>query len=1209
MQVYGFKRSWPKTIFTFIAYILTIGCVRLFFHWYPYFHLHAMYSKCALSQAVKVLIIDDYQGKYKSYFVKDVKIISMSNLSSNALSTSCIPIENDQLIQGLQGKDLKISLLNGTKTGVPEYRAFWCKKLCYIWDNTRCEFSKLTGLDSYINCSDLNKEKNDGLAREEQILRRIVYGNNEILVPVQSIGVLLVLEILNPFYIFQIFTLGVWLPEGYVYYSVAIVCMSVFGIASSILQTRKSQTSLRNTVASTETIKVLRHNGEFESISSVELVPGDIIELPKHHGLIVCDAVLLSGTCIVNESMLTGESVPVTKTPLQPQPVLYSSKEFPHNTLFCGTTIIQTKNFGGKPVLAKVIRTGLLTNKGSLVAAILYPPPADFKFDQDSYKFMGILAVVALGAFLYTVISKATKGIPALSITSKALDIITIVIPPALPAVMTVGKLYAQSRLKRQKIYCVNTRAINVSGSINCVCFDKTGTLTEDGLDMMGVVKNDNNSLSQPEKCSSTLRNHRIFEGMLVCHSLTIIEGELSGDPLDAKMFESTGWTLEEPEIEELKEINELQAMAVIKPPKNEILTENMNTFSEISIVQQYQFSSTLQRMSVIAQRRGSNEFRAYTKGSPEMILSLSKPDSIPSDIATTLQKYTEQGYRVIAIGYSEIDADQTEIQKTSREMVEKDLEFLGLIILENRLKSPTVKVIKELREANIQTIMITGDNIQTAVSVAKECGILSHEETVINVNIVAGNNNVKPDLFFNIQSFSSKNKELSSTTSSIESIERGLTRGDYKFALTGITWQLLREHYFDILSRICIKGAVFARMTSDQKQQLVVELMQLGYYVVMCGDGANDCGALRAAHVGISLSEAESSVASPFTSRIPDIRCVPTIIQQGRAALVTSFGIFKFMVNYSLTEFVSTVILYSIDSNLADFEFLFIDIFLAVNFAFFFGKTKAYTGKLNRTPPMTSLISFAPLFSLASQIFLIITFQATAFYGVQLQPWFTPYHMKDDQNYSCYENYSVYCISMFQYMILAVVFSRGKPYRKPIYTNYTFLASLLTMLAVCLYITLSPAQWIANLMQLMVPPVFNWRLVILGLALINFAISFCVEYVLVEWAIERMIKVRMHKPEKSKKMYLRLQHDLQRDPNWPPISSFIPVLPITPSVGQMLNSSRKVSMCQFYNSHLSSSADERQPIKQSQIEHNSVNEQKKCFDNLAFIGDDSVTS
>ena len=72
----------------------------------------------------------------------------------------------------------------------------------------------------------------------------------------------------------------------------------------------------------------------------------------------------------------------------------------------------------------------------------------------------------------------------------------------------------------------------------------------------------------------------------------------------------------------------------------------------------------------------------------------------------------------------------------------------------------------------------------------------------------------------------------------------------------------------------------MFARMAPEQKQQLVESLQQIGYYVGMCGDGANDCGALKTAHTGISLSEAEASVASPFTSKEANISCVPTVIR-----------------------------------------------------------------------------------------------------------------------------------------------------------------------------------------------------------------------------------------------------------------------------------------------------------------------------------------
>lgn len=77
--------------------------------------------------------------------------------------------------------------------------------------------------------------------------RRIVYGNNEIVVPLQSICVLLLLEVLNPFYIFQVFTLSVWFAEGYFYYTIAIIIMSLFGITSTIVQTRKVRSVCKKT--------------------------------------------------------------------------------------------------------------------------------------------------------------------------------------------------------------------------------------------------------------------------------------------------------------------------------------------------------------------------------------------------------------------------------------------------------------------------------------------------------------------------------------------------------------------------------------------------------------------------------------------------------------------------------------------------------------------------------------------------------------------------------------------------------------------------------------------------------------------------------------------------------------------------------------------------------------------------------------------------
>ena len=120
---------------------------------------------------------------------------------------------------------------------------------------------------------------------------------------------------------------------------------------------------------------------------------------------------------------------------------------------------------------------------------------------------------------------------------------------------------------------------------------------------------------------------------------------------------------------------------------------------------------------------------------------------------------------------------------------------------------------------------------------------------------------------------------------------------------------------------KLLIRGQVFARMSPDEKHELVEKLQSIDYTVGFCGDGANDCGALKAADVGISLSEAEASVAAPFTSRVFDISCVPRIIREGRASLVTSFSCFKYMSLYSAIQFTTVSILYRKASNLGDFQ------------------------------------------------------------------------------------------------------------------------------------------------------------------------------------------------------------------------------------------------------------------------------------------------
>jgi cation-transporting ATPase 13A3/4/5 len=170
-------------------------------------------------------------------------------------------------------------------------------------------------------------------------------------------------------------------------------------------------------------------------------------------------------------------------------------------------------------------------------------------------------------------------------------------------------------------------------------------------------------------------------------------------------------------------------------------------------------------------------------------------------------------------------------------------------------------------------------------------------------------------------------------------------------------------------------KSVVFARMSPDGKALLIDALQNQNQLVGMCGDGANDCVALKAADVGISLSEAEASIAAPFTSKTPDISCVIKLLREGRAALSTSFICFKYMALYSMIQFTSATILYSLKVNLTDWQFMYSDILIIFPIAVTMSWTKAASG-LSKQQPLNTLICWTVLSSIIGQVLLVVAFQ-----------------------------------------------------------------------------------------------------------------------------------------------------------------------------------------------------------------------------------------
>uniref|UniRef100_A0A8C0XJN2 Cation-transporting ATPase n=1 Tax=Castor canadensis TaxID=51338 RepID=A0A8C0XJN2_CASCN len=1058
MEIYGYNLSRWKLALVSLGVICTGGFLLLLLYWMPEWRVKATCIRAAVKDCEVVLLRTT--DEFRMWFCAKIRLLSLENHSLFNPKSIANKISNGHAVHLTENpaEETRHEMSKYSETQSQQIRYFTHHSVKYFWNDTVHNFDILKGLDEGVSCTSIYEKHSAGLTKGMHAYRKLLYGVNEIAVKVPSVLKLLIKEVLNPFYIFQLFSVILWSIDEYYYYALAIVVMSIVSIVSSLYSIRKQYVMLHDMVAAHSTVRVsvCRVNEEIEEIFSTDLVPGDVMVIPLNGTVMPCDAVLINGTCIVNESMLTGFS----------------------------------------------------TSKGQLVRSILYPKPTDFKLYRDAYLFLLCLVAVAGIGFIYTIINSILSKEEVGVIIIKSLDIITITVPPALPAAMTAGIVYAQRRLKKVGIFCISPQRINICGQLNLVCFDKTGTLTEDGLDLWGIQRVENTRFLLPEEnvCNELLVKSQFVACMATCHSLTKIEGVLSGDPLDLKMFEAIGWILEEATEEETALHNRIMP-TVVRPPK-QLLPEStaarnqeMELFElpaiyEIGIVRQFPFSSALQRMSVVARVLGDKKMDAYMKGAPEVIASLCRPETVPVDFEKVLEDYTKQGFRVIAFAHRKLESKLTwhKVQNISRDAIENNMDFMGLIIMQNKLKQETPAVLEDLHKANIRTVMVTGDNMLTAVSVARDCGMILPQDKVIIAEAlppkdgkVAKINWHYADSLTQCSNSSAVDSEaipIKLVHDSLEDLH--LTR--YHFAMNGKSFSVILEHFQDLVPKLMLHGTVFARMAPDQKTQLVEALQNVDYFVGMCGDGANDCGALKRAHGGISLSELEASVASPFTSKTPSISCVPNLIREGRAALMTSFCVFKFMALYSIIQYFSVTLLYSILSNLGDFQFLFIDLAIILVVVFTMSLNPAWKELVAQRPP-SGLISGALLFSVLSQIIISIGFQSLGFFWVKQQPWYKVWcpHLDacnvtrglywnsshlcnetetDKHSIQNCENTTVFFISSFQYLIVAIAFSKGKPFRQPCYKNYFFVVSVIILYVFILFIMLHPVASVDQVLQ-----------------------------------------------------------------------------------------------------------------------------------------------
>ncbi|XP_063144147.1 polyamine-transporting ATPase 13A2 isoform X2 [Rattus norvegicus] len=1127
VRLSGYCGSPWRAIGYHAAVWMLAGIPWLLFRWKPLWGVRLRLRPCSLARAETLVIeIRDKEGSSRQLFTVQVQTEAVVDGSLELPSQAKAEDGRSLAAVGVAPESMwqDTTQLHRQKEAKQVLRYYILQGQRYVWMETQQAFCQVSLLDHGRACDDIHCSSS-GLSLQDQAVRKTIYGPNVIGIPVKSYLQLLVDEALNPYYGFQAFSIALWLADHYYWYAVCIFLISAISICLSLYKTRKQSMTLRDMVKLSVRVQVCRPGGEEEWVDSSELVPGDCLVLPQEGGMMPCDAALVAGECVVNESSLTGESIPVLKTALPEGPQPYCPETHRRHTLFCGTLVLQARAYLGPRVLAVVTRTGFCTAKGGLVSSILHPRPISFKFYRHSMKFVAALSVLALLGTIYSIIILYRNRVPVKEIVIRALDLVTVVVPPALPAAMTVCTLYAQSRLRTQGIFCIHPLRINLGGKLRLVCFDKTGTLTEDGLDIMGVVPLKGQMLLPlvPEPCH--LPPGPLLRALVTCHALSQLHDTLVGDPMDLKMVESTGWVLEEGSA--AGSAPETQVLVVMRPPPRGPQQQEESP-EPVSVLRRFPFSSALQRMDVVVTWPGATQPEAYVKGSPELVASLCSPETVPRDFPQVLQSYTAAGYRVVALAGKPLPTAPSleAAQQLTRDTVEQELSLLGLLVMRNLLKPQTTPVIQTLRKTGIRTVMVTGDNLQTAVTVAKACGMVGTQEHLAIIHATHPEQGQPAALeFLPTEPSAAMNGAKDPVQATDYPVEP--ESQSRHLALSGSTFAVLQKHFPKLLP----KATVFARMAPEQKTQLVCELQRLQYCVGMCGDGANDCGALKAADVGISLSQAEASVVSPFTSSMASIECVPTVIREGRCSLDTSFSVFKYMALYSLTQFISVLILYTINTNLGDLQFLAIDLFITTTVAVLMSRTGPALTLVRARPP-GALLSVPVLGSLLLQVALVAGIQLGGYFLVIAQPWFVPLNrtVPAPDNLPNYENTVIFSLSGFQYLILAAAVSKGAPFRQPLYTNVPFLVALALLGSVLVGLILVPGL-LQGPLGLRNIADSSFKLLLLGLVAFNFVGAFMLESVLDQCLPACLQWLRPKRA--SKKQFKQLQRELAERP-WP---------------------------------------------------------------------------
>lgn len=640
-----------------------------------------------------------------------------------------------------------------------------------------------------------------GLTEREAAERLARHGPNRLPEP-KATGIVLLFarQFLSPFIYILIIAAVISFAIGHIAGGVFIVAVLLINAAIGTVQehaAEKSASALRRMVRGTA--RVVR-DGRPRTIDSEAVVPGDLLLLSSGDKVAADVRLLGAQDLAIDESMLTGESLAVTKgldAPVAGDAPLAERRD----TCFAGTIVTHGRAEG------EVIATGLSTQLGSIAGEVsarrVSEPPLMIRVRRFTYQVAAGIGV-AIAALLALMLAVGGYGPSEMALMAIGLAVSTI--PEGLPAALTVALAIGMDRMAKHNVIIRKLIAVEALGSCTFICSDKTGTLTVNELTARKIVMPDGIAFdvtgagigpgqieggSNRDGPAVSVQDHLTRLRELCTTGVLANESHLDYAGID---WDSDGDIVD-------------VAFLVLAKKLGLSLSGLRAEHNQLELVP-YESERAL---SGSLNRREERHF-LHVKGSPEKLVAMSThmltdKGRVPIDrraVETLFEELANDGYRVIALAHRELPEFGPALH------VMEEMTLLGLVAMIDPIRPEAREAVDRCRAGGIDVAMITGDHPATAHAIARELGIAKLGDPAV-------------------------------------------TGSDLRAA------EAEGEHAVDALVR---SARVFARIEPLQKQQIVESLMRAGHFVAVTGDGVNDAPAMHRANVGIAMGKRGTDVA-----------------------------------------------------------------------------------------------------------------------------------------------------------------------------------------------------------------------------------------------------------------------------------------------------------------------------------------------------------